>query len=246
MAEIAVVVRQTDGDRRGISSSCKNRISALGRLPPKDYGDKAEYSSSTDSKSPKNQEEIISIIRRIRSSIEKESAKLQERSSNSKSSDENASSLESVLEVLSQSRTPGDAFFFFFILYFLMKFSSLLTEKTARKEGKKTTMQKRRRDSLRKEPKTELSSSSPPPLLSTRPTSNFVRKSPIPSLVQESVDLKNRVDFKRTAAEAAVQELEKMKLSQLKEIAKCNGIKGYSRMKKAELIKLLSNTSNKL
>lgn len=128
-----------------------------------------------------------------------------------------------------------------------MKFSSLSTEKTARKEGKKTTMQRRRRDSLRKEPKTELSSSSPPPLLSTRPTSNFVRKSPIPSLVQESVDLKNRVDFKRTAAEAAVQEeLEKMKLSQLKEIAKCNGIKGYSRMKKAELIKLLSNTSNKL
>lgn len=245
MAEIAVVVRQTDGDRRGISSSCKNRISALGRLPPKDYGDKAEYSSRTDSKSPKNQEEIISIIRRIRSSIEKESAKLQERSSNSKSSDENASSLESVLEVLSQSRTPGDAFFSFFILYFLMKFSSLSTEKTARKEGKKTTMQRRRRDSLRKEPKTELSSS-PPPLLLTRPTSNFVRKSPIPSLVQESVDLKNRVDFKRTAAEAAVQELEKMKLSQLKEIAKCNGIKGYSRMKKAELIKLLSNTSNKL
>lgn len=126
-----------------------------------------------------------------------------------------------------------------------MKFSSLSTEKTARKEGKKTTMQRRRRDSLRKEPKTELSSS-PPPLLLTRPTSNFVRKSPIPSLVQESVDLKNRVDFKRTAAEAAVQELEKMKLSQLKEIAKCNGIKGYSRMKKAELIKLLSNTSNKL
>lgn len=126
-----------------------------------------------------------------------------------------------------------------------MKFSSLLTEKTARKEGKKTTLQRRRRDSLRKEPKTELlSSSSSPPLLSTRPTSNFVRKSPIPSLVQESVDLKNRVDFQRTAAEAAVQELEKMKLPQLKEIAKCNGIKGYSRMKKAELIKLLSNTSN--
>lgn len=113
MAEIAVGVRQTDGDRRGKSSTCRNRISALGRLPPKDYGDKADYSSSTDSKSPKNQEEIISIIRRIRSSIEKESAKLQERSSNSKSSVENASSLESVLEVLSQSRTPGDAFFFF-------------------------------------------------------------------------------------------------------------------------------------
>lgn len=103
MAEIAVV-RQTDGDRRGIS---KSRISAMGRLPPKDPG---EHSSSSDSKSPKNQEEIISIIRRIRTSIEKESAKLKERSSNSKSSDENPS-LESVLEVLRRSRrTPGDAF----------------------------------------------------------------------------------------------------------------------------------------
>lgn len=209
MAEIAVV-RQTDGDRRGISSTCKSRISAQGRLPPKDHG---EHSASSDSKSPKNQEDIISTIRRIRSSIEKESAKLKERSSNSKSSDENVSSLESVLEVLCQSRSPGKP-------------------AAARKEGNKTTLPKRR-DSLRKEPKAEL--------FTPRPPSNFVRKSPIPSsLVKESVEL--NVSLKRTAA---VEEIEKMKLPQLKEIAKSNGIKGYSRKKKSELIKLLS-TSNKL
>lgn len=119
-----------------------------------------------------------------------------------------------------------------------MKFSSLLTGKpataTARKEGNKTTLPRRRRDSSKKEPKTELL---------TRPPSNFVRKSPIPSaLVEKSVELKNGVNLKRTEA---VEEIEKMTLPQLKEIAKCNGIKGYSRMKKAELIKLLS-TSNKL
>ena len=89
---------QADGDKRDISSP---RISALGRIP-KDDGNNAQQLSSA--KSSKNQEEIISLFRRIRSSISRESASVKEGSS--KLSDEKASA-ESVLEVLRQSRRQG-------------------------------------------------------------------------------------------------------------------------------------------
>ncbi|KAI3740143.1 hypothetical protein L2E82_30564 [Cichorium intybus] len=59
----------------------------------------------------------------------------------------------------------------------------------------------------------------------SRPPSNFVKRSPIPTeKVQEEVKSEG---------------LETMKLAALKELAKSRGIKGYSKLKKGELIELL-------
>jgi hypothetical protein len=94
-----VLSTQADGNSRRISSL---RISALGRIP-KDDENKAQQSSGA--KSPKNQEEIISLLRRIRSSISRESASVKERSfKSSKEKD----SVESILEVLRQLRGQGN------------------------------------------------------------------------------------------------------------------------------------------
>lgn len=94
---------QADRSRGGIFSQ---RIYALGIIP-NDDGNNAQQSSGA--KLSKSQEEIISLLRRIRSSISRESASVKEK--NSKSSDENAS-VESVLEVLRQSRRRGKNAFF--------------------------------------------------------------------------------------------------------------------------------------
>jgi hypothetical protein len=120
-----------------------------------------------------------------------------------------------------------------------------LTGKTARKQGNKTTSP--RRNSSRKELIAESSS----PL--TRPPSKFLRMSPIPShsnkkeLVKlRSLSLPTAPDENKVELpvpkDVALQEVEKMKLPELKELAKSKGIKGYSRLKKAELIKLLSTS----
>ncbi|KAL5732137.1 hypothetical protein ACHQM5_004790 [Ranunculus cassubicifolius] len=66
-----------------------------------------------------------------------------------------------------------------------------------------------------------------------RPPSNFVKKSPIPpqsALREEVVEV---------ASEEIEAGFEKMKVSELKELAKSRGIKGYSKLKKGELINLL-------
>lgn len=60
----------------------------------------------------------------------------------------------------------------------------------------------------------------------SRPPSNFVKRSPIPFV-------------ERVEDEVKSEGLETMKLGALKELAKSRGIKGYSKLKKSELIKLL-------
>lgn len=69
----------------------------------------------------------------------------------------------------------------------------------------------------------------------SRPPSNFVKRSPIPSVHVERVE-----DDVMSATDG--EDLETMKLAELKELAKSRGVKGYSKLKKVELIKLLKTS----
>lgn len=78
-------------------------------------------------------------------------------------------------------------------------------------------------------------------LKSARPPSNFVKRSPIPSHTTprgKAVKLKNEVTV-RTTSFNELPKVEEMKVTELKELAKSRGIKGYSKMKKSELVELL-------
>lgn len=120
-----------------------------------------------------------------------------------------------------------------------------LVGKTARKDGDRILAQQR--GTLTKEQKPNY-----PSVLNTkltRPPSSFLRRSPIPQPNQgvpvnlRSEQLPATDDQKETKIpdlkELALQKVEKMKLPELKELAKSRGIKGYSRLRKAELVKLL-------
>ncbi|GER24647.1 Rho termination factor [Striga asiatica] len=63
-------------------------------------------------------------------------------------------------------------------------------------------------------------------LKSIRPPSQFTRRSPTTDNSEDSNE---------------VEKFEKMKLAELKEVAKSNGIKGYSKLKKIELVELLTS-----
>ncbi|CAL9067012.1 unnamed protein product [Musa banksii] len=93
-----------------------------------------------------------------------------------------------------------------------------------------------------------------------RPLSKFVKKSPIPSpsLVQDDKEvaeeqlqsvMSNKVADKQqqqaltTDRESNVQNLDELKLPELKELAKRRGIKGYSKLKKGEVLQLLKGLS---
>jgi hypothetical protein len=77
----------------------------------------------------------------------------------------------------------------------------------------------------------------------TRPHSNFTKKFSIPS---PSTPGEKNAELNSEASEAkasgSISELpivEEMKLTELKELAKSRGIKGYSKLKKGELLEFL-------
>lgn len=83
----------------------------------------------------------------------------------------------------------------------------------------------------------------PPSAMSTRPPSNFVKKSPIPSpapLRSNEIEVNNR-EKSISEADKESSKVEGMKLSELKVLAKERGIRGYSKLKKSELIELLKS-----
>ncbi|CAI0475996.1 unnamed protein product [Linum tenue] len=75
-----------------------------------------------------------------------------------------------------------------------------------------------------------------------RPPTNFMRRSPIPSTSAPRV-MDNELDDGNSATQEGDklenQKLEQMKLAQLKELAKSRGVKGYSKLKKRELVEFL-------
>ncbi|KAI9198936.1 hypothetical protein LWI28_024734 [Acer negundo] len=73
----------------------------------------------------------------------------------------------------------------------------------------------------------------------TRLPSNFVKRSPIPSPSTRSGKVPELKSETEVSAESKFPRVEELKLPQLKELAKARGIRGYSRMKKSELVKLL-------
>lgn len=87
---------------------------------------------------------------------------------------------------------------------------------------------------------------SPPPVNTaklSRPASNFVKRSPIPppptarETNKNAADGRSRTGIRKEASE--ILKLEELKLVELKELAREKGVKGYSRLKKGELIELL-------
>ncbi|KAL2475163.1 Rho termination factor [Abeliophyllum distichum] len=185
--------------------------------PPKGGWKKNPQSSETEKKQS-NKEEILALFKRIQSSISKGEA-INSRKRNSKPA-EDVSSAESLLEVLRQSTRKG---------------------KTASKKGDKLLAS--RKDLLKKEQKAEHSSEMD--IKSSRPPSNFTRRSPVPSpsSPRNKVDLKSEVlPTMDVDTDIITKKFEEMKLSELKEVAKSKGIRGYSRLKKSELVELLTRS----
>lgn len=135
-----------------------------------------------------------------------------------------------------------------------------LTGKTLGKKGDKFLAPQK--DSLKKEDRAEHLSTMG--LKSLRPPSRFTRRSPIPtpkeeiqskndklsatptlSIPRDEIELKNeRLPETDDYNDQQSKKFEEMKLPQLKEVAKSKGIRGYSKLKKSELVELLTRSLN--
>lgn len=231
MAEIAyrfsIPSIRADGNRE---RSQKN--SSQGRAPKADAQE--DNPQSFDGRSSPNKEEILALFKRIQSSISKGEKR------NSKVAEDKPSA-ESILEVLHQSRTRGKA------------------KNLGKKGGKLPSV---RKESLNKEERMEHSSTMG--LRSTRPPSSFTRRSPIPTLSSQRDEILQKSEtspetVKRDETQLKNETLlamdynndqppeikfEEMKLAELKEVAKSKGIRGYSKLKKSELVELLISSLN--
>ncbi|KAH6773602.1 hypothetical protein C2S52_003501 [Perilla frutescens var. hirtella] len=200
--------------------------------------DNARSLDAKSSLSP-NKEEILALFKRIQSSISKggETVTSKKRTSRAAAEDHKPSSspsAESILQVLHQSRTQRKG-------------------KSVGKKGDKFL--DTQKESLKKEESAEHFST-------TRPPSRFTRRSPIPSLSSPREELpsenetipetptpsipRDEIEVKNDTLPSTdeAMKLAEMKLPQLKEVAKSKGIKGYSKLKKSELVELLIKSLN--
>ncbi|XP_030968483.1 SAP-like protein BP-73 isoform X1 [Quercus lobata] len=212
-------------------------------------------SSNGEKSNSSNQEEIIAMFRRIQSAISKDDSVKTKRNSNLS---EDKTSPESILEILRKSRkqVKGDA----------DKTSNKEGYKvlTRRRGVAKKKEQVQKSPLVGNLKPTRLPSKfvkrSPIPSPSTpreripelnneaylKPTrlpSKFVKRSPIPS---PSTPRERILELNNEASQASagrkelkLPRIEEMKLTELKDLAKSRGFKGYSKLKKSELIELL-------
>ncbi|PIA42123.1 hypothetical protein AQUCO_02100170v1 [Aquilegia coerulea] len=193
-----------------------NRIGRRRRSTASEGIQKGNIPESSDSESSKSagQEDIIALFRQIQFSIAKDggSTKIRKRRSNNHKERKTA---ESVLDVLRQSR----------------KQIQEENKVVPKRHGVPNTKGETKDSSL------------PTDFMLTRPPSKFVKKSPIrrPSTLEEDVDevVSEESEAAIVSEEPQLHKIEEMKVSELKELAKSRGIKGYSKLKKGELVELL-------
>ncbi|KAG6756141.1 uncharacterized protein [Populus alba] len=204
---------KSDGSSKGRPP---RKSSAPGRTEKEDEDSKSQSSDRKQMSS--NQAEIMALFRRIQSSISKGESTATKKKKASRS-DEN-SPTNSILEVLRHStkdtKGPGT----------VREGNKVLTQKQSASKDQKTQPEHALED-----------------VKLTRPPSNFTKKSPIPS---PSTSRENTTELNSEASEGKASNhklelprVEKMKLTELKELAKSRGIKGYSKLKKGELLELL-------
>lgn len=128
-----------------------------------------------------------------------------------------------------------------FFVYDFLTDSPTMAGKATNKEGGKVITRRRG------VPKKEQGAEGYPPVTDfklTRPPSNFVKRSPIPSLTiprGKCLELSSESLSTTDGTETDLQRVEEMKLPQLKKLAKSRGFRGYSKLKKSELVRLLSS-----
>ncbi|KAL4204485.1 hypothetical protein AMTRI_Chr01g110070 [Amborella trichopoda] len=185
-----------------------------------EVGKDKEQSSDGDLSDSSSQEEIIALFRRIQSSISKGSP----RSTNKSITDDSKikQSADSVLHALRQYPARK-----------LNKEATSGQGKDVRGRGalRRGSLNKDQKD---EEPKTDHFKLS-------RPASNFVKRSPIPSsLPREKVDEKALASGAKTVDNALTSKtMDDMKLMELRKLARSHGMKGYSKLKKGELLALM-------
>ncbi|KAK4589602.1 hypothetical protein RGQ29_020252 [Quercus rubra] len=228
--------------------------SSASRRTPEDENETPQSSNGEKSNSS-NQEEIIAMFRRIQSAISKDESVKTKRNSNLS---EDKTSPESVLEVLRKSRKQmkGDA----------EKTSNKEGDKVLTRRRRVTKKEKQLQKSppvadlkpTRLPSKFVKRSPIPSPstqrermlelnneayLKPTRLPSKFVKRLPIPSPSsprERILKLNDEASQARAGRkELKLPRIEEMKLTELKDLAKSRGLKGYSKLKKSELIELL-------
>ncbi|KAG8385414.1 hypothetical protein BUALT_Bualt03G0042900 [Buddleja alternifolia] len=255
LAEIAdnkpsILSIRADGNNR---RDRPQKSSSLGRAPKGEAPDDSDP-QSRDGRSTmsSNKEEILALFKRIQSSISKGDSVNSKKRNPKAAAAEDKPSAESIFEVLRQSRTRG-------------KEKALGKKRDKLLRSRKDSLKKEERvenalpkeeervenSSLKEEERVENSSlkkeeivenSSAMGLKSTRPPSNFTRRSPIPPLSnpRDNLELKSETSPKTdNDNKQQLKKFEEMKLAELKEVAKSKGIKGYSKLKKSELVELL-------